>query len=147
MSLQRSWMNHKLRSRERELMNEFRQATTEESQDEWWEHNKWELFSISDHIKENYSLDLLERAEKLGLSPPKSSDKDKWDVRFDTHGAGQYLRVLTPEATTELRDAIGREKRERREVVESWSKIAGTFIAILTGLVGTIIGLAAIWKR
>ncbi len=55
--------------------------------------------------------------------------------------------MLTPEAMTELRAAIRKERRERRETVDSWAKIIGRIITICTGLVGAIIGLVAVWKK
>lgn len=53
--------------------------------------------------------------------------------------------ALTPEAMTELRTTIEKERRERRETVEWWVKMIGGFITIGTGLVGALIGLVAVW--
>ncbi|HZP43967.1 MAG TPA: hypothetical protein VFD84_20990 [Candidatus Binatia bacterium] len=51
-----------------------------------------------------------------------------------------YQSYLTREAMTELRDAIARERRLRRENALAW-------IAPLTGLVGALTGLASILTR
>jgi flagellar motor component MotA len=61
-------------------------------------------------------------------------------------GMGNFS-VLTPEAMTELNAVIRNEKKARREVWESWAKIAGALVASLTGIIGGIIGLVAIWKK
>jgi UPF0716 family protein affecting phage T7 exclusion len=47
---------------------------------------------------------------------------------------------------TELRQAIRRERKERREAFEFWLKAIGGVILVLTGLVGALIGLLSIAK-
>lgn len=153
MSLRTRWKNHKLRSRRRELEKEFdavvREAKRKKDQhsaDEWYSINGWEFDSIDAEIKHNDTRDLLDEAEGLYLPVPEPGDESKWIPKDDLNSFENFA-VLTPDAMTELRSAIRKEQRERRETVESWAKIVGAIMTILTGLVGAVIGLVAVWKK
>jgi len=117
--------------------------------DEWWGLNSWEFDSIDAEIKHNDTRDLLDRADSLYLPRPGYGEKDKWLTRedLDAPPGDRHWHVLTREAMTELRTAIRKEERERRETVESRLKIVGALVAPLTGFVGAVIGLIAIWKK
>lgn len=58
---------------------------------------------------------------------------------------------MTPQAWTEIEDAIHKKERDRREVWEWRIKVVGgiigAIIALLTGLIGSITGLRAIWHK
>jgi hypothetical protein len=153
MSLRSRWKNRKLRSRRQTLEKEFNKIAKEAKRkkeqhilDEWHSVNGWEFDSIDAEIKHNDTQDLLDEAEKLYLPTPDRGDQSKW-ISKDDLKSFENFSVLTPDAMSEVRTAIRKERRERREVVESWAKIAGSTITILTGLIGAIIGLVAIWKK
>ncbi len=91
------------------------------------------------------SQSLINEADGLHLPRPQYNDKEKWDSNCPEHV--ERILALTPEAMTELRTTIRKEKRERRETVEWWVKIIGGLITIGTGLVGALIGLVSVWKH
>jgi hypothetical protein len=153
MSLRTRLKNRKLRARRRKLEKEFdgvaKEAKSKKTPglaDEWYTINGWEFDSIDAEIKHNDSRDLMDQAEALYLPTPGPGDKDKW-ISKDDLNSFENFSVLTPEAMTSLRSAIRVERREKRESVESRAKIVGAVITILTGLVGTVIGLVAVLKK
>ena len=112
---------------------------------EWWEGIGGTHYRYIEWSRKRIESDsLIAQADKLHLPRPQKSDQDKWDDNKPTIIIGD---VLTPEAMVEVRTAIRKEKRERRETVEWWLKIISGLIAILTGLVGALIGLVSVWKH
>jgi hypothetical protein len=153
MALRTRWKNHKLRTRRRKLEKEFSGVSREAKRkkdnhivDEWYSVNGWEFASIDAEIKHNDTRDLLDEAEGLYLPTPLPGDGTKW-ISKDDLNSFENFSVLTPDSMTELRSFIRKERRERRETVESWAKIVGAIITICTGLVGAVIGLVAVWKK
>jgi len=153
MSLSTRLKNRKLMVRRQKLEKEFNSVQREAKRkkdhqivDEWRTINGWEFDSIDAEVRHNDSRDLMDQAESLYLPTPGPNEKDKWIPKEDLNSFENWS-VLTPEAMTELRSAIRKEQREKRETVESWAKIIGAIITICTGLVGAIIGLVAIWKK
>jgi 5-formyltetrahydrofolate cyclo-ligase len=153
MSLRLWWKNRKLRKSRQALEKQYNDAAKDAKRkkshdilDEWYSVNGWEFDSIDAEIKHNDSRDLLDEAESLYLPTPERSDETKWISKDDLNSFENWS-VLTPEAMTDLRTSIRKERRERRETVDSWAKIIGTIITICTGLVGAIIGLVAVLKK
>ncbi len=70
-----------------------------------------------------------------------------WINEFELSPAWHNAKILTPEALTDLRTAIRKEKRDRLEDFGVWIRVVGGGVGILTGLVGALIGLVAIWKK
>jgi hypothetical protein len=89
---------------------------------------------------------LLRQADELYLPRPDYNDKTKWIAHDDEYYPLEG-HVLTHEAMTELRATIRKDRKERREEFEWWVKIISSGLTILTGFVGALIGLAAIWKH
>ena len=98
---------------------------------------------IGDHIANNDFIDddiaetqhrLLERqAEKYLIPTPKRITKDgTWKQSEIT---GQWR--LSQEAISKLKDTIRQERKDRREYWQSW-------LALLTGFIGTLIGLLSV---
>ncbi|HEY1802111.1 MAG TPA: hypothetical protein VGG46_14365 [Terriglobales bacterium] len=146
--------NHKARARRRKLdkvgarLFKLAKETKDSTDlDNWYDENHQEFDSIAAEIKHNDSAALMDEAEKLYLPTPEYRDEEKWISRDQLNTPTEHWRVLTPEAMTELRTAIRKEKRERRETFESWIKILGGIIAALTGLVGAAIGLIAVLHK
>lgn len=114
--------------------------------DEWYQETAWQYDSIQRSRKKLVSDALLDDADRFHLPRPQYSDQSKWeDPEQYIDRAAVY--VLTPEAMTELRTTIRKERRERRETVEFWVKVMGGVITITTGLVGALIGLFSILKH
>lgn len=113
--------------------------------DEWYGSlGSWEYEDIEWSRKRIASDRLIADADELHLPRPRHGEENKWEVDKPLLSAGN---VLTPEAMVELRTAIRKEKRERRETVEWWVKTIGGVITIGTGLVGALIGLVSVWKH
>jgi hypothetical protein len=89
---------------------------------------------------------LLRQADELYLPRPDYNDKTKWRANDDEYYPLEGY-VLTHEAMAELRATIRKDRKERREEFEWWVKIISGGLTILTGFVGALIGLAAIWKH
>jgi hypothetical protein len=155
MSVRTRWKNYKLKALRRKLDKEgarlYERSNKEKDEsiiDDWLDHHQEEFDYIDAQIKQNDSRAILDYAEKLYIPTPSFNDKDKWVSAEDLRVSPiEYWRVLTPEAMTEVRSAIRREKRERLEVVETRLKIFGAFVTPLIGLVGAVIGLIAILKK
>lgn len=113
---------------------------------DWLEEHRSEFESIRWARKDLISQALLMEADRISLPRPQYSDKSKWESPDKAIFYGENL-VLTIEAMAELRGAIRKERRERRETFESWAKIISSLVAILTGLVGALIGLFSILKH
>src|SRR2546421_7301480 len=115
------------------VSKEAREKKSPEIYGEWRHTDGWELNAI-DWWKECIVSDaLLREADKLHLPRPQLGDSDKWNKDYPS---GVYDKLLTTEAMAELRSAIRKARRENREDLESWVKIFGGILGILTGLVG-----------
>jgi hypothetical protein len=112
--------------------------------EQWYGDSVIDEIDIDAQEKKAISDELCFQAQRLYLPTPRFDDEEKWE----SDGAlNSPTRYLTAEAMTDLRSAIRKELAERRAVVESWLKVVGGSIGILTGLVGALIGLVAIWKK
>ena len=153
-----NWLSHrlslyKLNRRENKLNSEWERQSKKANEqgspdlvDEWYDSvGHYDYEEIDWERKTLVSRNLISEADKLHLPRPKTSERQKWDGNSPPHVP--YTYVLTPAAMTEVRATIRKEKRERRETVEWWVKIAGGLITIGTGLVGALIGLVAVWKH
>lgn len=115
-----------------------REGMRAEDYEEWRTEVGWEYNLIEAATRAAITEDLREEAERLRL--PVHA---QWD--YDTHPAGEA--VWTREAIAELKEAIRKEKRERRETIGWWLRTVGTLVTILTGLVGALIGLISLWRH
>ncbi len=105
----------------------------------------WMFANIGAEAEEMSAIsdELMFQARSLYLPTPSLDNQEA----LDTFHANPPTRFLTAKGMTELRTAIRKEHAERRAVVESWLKVFGGTVGILTGLIGTLIGLIAIWKK
>jgi len=110
----------------------------------WYADGCIDSICIDAEEKKAISDELQYEAQKLYLPTPSLNDEQKWDSDHSLHSP---TRFLTPEAMLELRSAIRKERTEQRAVIEWWFKILGGAVGIITGLVGALIGLIAIWKK
>jgi hypothetical protein len=115
------------------------------SDQHWYADAMMEWIAIEAAEKKAISDELLTEAQRLYLPTPSHNDEQKWDS--DLHALHSPTRYLTPEAMTELRGAIRKERAEQRVLFEWWLKVLGGAVGILTGLIGALIGLVAIWKK
>jgi hypothetical protein len=126
------------------LVRESGKPLAECSGEEWYADGCIDSISIEAEEKKAISDELQYEAQKLYLPTPALNDEQKWD---SDHAINTPTRFLTPEAMTELRSAIRKERAEQRAVIEWWFKILGGAVGIVTGLIGALIGLVAIWKK
>lgn len=92
---------------------------------------------IHDQIARLQTGFLREQAERYLLPVPKFDDGDGGAWEFAATAAHYQLK---PDAIAELRSAIRKEKKERREGWQSWAALA-------IGFVGAMIGLVAAFKK
>jgi hypothetical protein len=150
MRIQTTIILWKLRARQRrsdrifnKLVRQSGKPASECSDESWYADAGCESMEIEYQEKKAISDELYYQAQRLYLPTPEYDDNDKLASDYSV----LQRRYLTAEAMTELRTAIRKERAERRAVVESWLKVVGGSIGILTGLVGALIGLVAIWKK
>jgi len=95
----------------------------------------FEIDMIDDDIESLESRFLIESARKLILPIPEfKTDGDAW---VESRITGRYR--LSKNAMTEVRTVVRKERKERREGMIMW-------LVALTGLVGALSGLLAVWK-
>lgn len=153
-----NWLSYRLRlyklnfqqwKYDREAGRQFKlgkKKNDPEFADNWYDSvGHYEYEELAWKRKALVSHSLISEADSLHLPRPQYNDKEKWDSNCPEHV--ERTLALTPEAMTELRTTIRKEKRERRETVEWWVKIIGGLITIGTGLVGALIGLVSVWKH
>jgi CRISPR/Cas system CSM-associated protein Csm4 (group 5 of RAMP superfamily) len=126
------------------LVRESGKLAADCSDEQWYGDAIMDEIEIEAAEKKAISDELLYEAQRLYLPTPSHDDKQKWD---SDHSLYSPTRYLTPEAMTELRGAIRKERAEQRVVFEWWLKVLGGAVGILTGLIGALIGLVAIWKK
>jgi hypothetical protein len=112
--------------------------------EQWYSDCMMDQICLEARERKAISDDLGDQAQRLYLPTPSLNDKTKWDSDYAVH---EPTRFLTPEAMTELRSSIRKERAERRAVFEWWLKLIGGLVGIVTGLVGALIGLVAIWRK
>jgi hypothetical protein len=96
-----------------------------------YEHNVDETEERILLLTTNY---FLENAERL-LIPVPSHDETNWvESKYNKR------RYLTTKGASELRAAIRKEKRERWEQLQVRA-------SLLIGIMGTLIGIIALWKK
>jgi hypothetical protein len=143
------WQRWWLAKESLRVRKKARDENDDQIYEEWYNKYRSSLSSTDYLIKRNITLDLLERAEKLGLPTPTLNDSTKWVLEEELgffHGQ-QVRDVLTPDAMRDLRAAIRKEEGERRAVVMSWAKIVGVIAATLVGLSGAVVGLLVALRR
>jgi hypothetical protein len=92
-----------------------------------------EIQVVDAEILHHRTQRLIQMADRYSIPHPEF--KSKGGAWIQSSVTGRWH--LTIEAIAELRDAVRREKRERSESWRMW-------LAAWTGLVGTLIGLAAL---
>jgi hypothetical protein len=115
--------------------------------DNWYDSRYRDYRELELSRTQAISRALLREADELHLPRPNHNEAAKW-VKWQPEDDRQdpITGLLSPEGMTELRQAIRRERKERREAFEFWLKAIGGVILVLTGLVGALIGLLSIAK-
>jgi hypothetical protein len=91
------------------------------------------------------SMRLIMEAENLRVPIPAMDDNHPHWQRTTHPGLPVWLRhVLTDMGMKELRSAIRAEKKERSELARAWLASIAAVIGACTGLIGVLIGLAAV---
>ena len=138
----------KLNATGERLFEEGQEANDPVLLDNWLDEGAQRKYEdISWERKKLVTRSLLKEADELHLPRPDYSEGGAWqkDIRDEADATFGY--VLTPQAMLEVRSTIRKEKRERREELESLIKISGGILTILTGFVGTLIGLVAVLRH
>lgn len=91
---------------------------------------------FEDRVYGEHTRYLLRVAHRLIVPIPSYSDEENWE---DSNYDG--MRYLVPGAIHKLRTAIRAEQKLRRETILMWLPAIGA----ITGLLGVIIGLVAVW--
>jgi hypothetical protein len=102
-----------------------------------WEENR----ILDDEITQLESRYICKEAYRLRVPVPERSDGELWEESFVIGGW-----QLTDKGFSVLRSDIRKEKNERWQYWELRTKIVVAAATALTGLVGALIGWAAIWK-
>lgn len=95
----------------------------------------FEVDIIDDEIDTLESRYLIESARQLVLPLPDfKKDSDIWEESKIT---GRFR--LSKKAMVDIRSLVRKERKERREGIMFW-------LAALTGIIGALSGLLAVWK-
>jgi len=86
------------------------------------------------NIGELHTKYLRDMAKTLMVPLPNSEDESLWDRD------GYTAPILTEKGIYELNKSIRLEKKEKRDVIFSW-------LTIIIGLIGALIGLAAVIRK
>lgn len=101
----------------------------------------FENLILEDELDQLDTRIICKAASRFRVPIPNHSDKELWE-ESSVIGGWQ----LTTKGFAQLRSELRKEKNERWQYVELRTKvIIGTAVA-LTGLIGALIGLKAIWK-
>lgn len=84
---------------------------------------------------------LIGKARRLHVPTPRWHNDDRTESEFWYTGHHMYEKCLTSEGVSKVREEIRREINARHESLSHWLK----WIAPLTGIMGTIIGLVAVY--
>ncbi len=143
------WLRmRRLNARRRRIEDEFgrdvqeakRNKKSEEAIHSIYAEWRWERDEIEWEIGVAVTQVLMDEAHTLHIPLPPFTDETKW-VRYPPGTIH-----LSTEGIQEVRAAIRREKQERREAVRQWLTIRASLITIITGLVGALIGLVAVFR-
>ncbi len=109
----------------------------QELQVEWYSESE----PIEEELRSIFADKLVKKANRLKVPiPPKCiTGRDEVNGNWQ-RGTFTGLWYLTSEGLSKLRSSIRAERRERRDAAAFW-------IAVLTGLIGALTGLIAVWRR
>ncbi len=85
---------------------------------------------------------LFELAYRYRVSTPNFAELELWETSMYTG-----RRQLTEKALADFKAAIRNEQKERWQFWELKAKVVGALFGWLTGAIGALIGLIAIWKK
>ncbi len=132
----RRFQRQKERTRKRfkKLLDEAREQKKDQLEVETIAYNEVTVIEyIDDEIAQLQSRYLFRQAEKYLIPwPERKTDDGAWE---ESDFTGRWR--LTPHALSELRTAVRQEKKVRREFWQTW-------LILLTGFMGTLIGVLAV---
>jgi hypothetical protein len=130
------WSNWKLRRERRKLHGKIDRLRTRKDLTVAEENKSSELsrdlYRLTENIRTNIMLDVLDRAEKLGIYTPATLDVSS---------------TATDDVVSRIRALIRTEEEERRTIAMARAKIAGIVAAIITALVGAGTGFIAVFRK
>jgi outer membrane lipopolysaccharide assembly protein LptE/RlpB len=105
-------------------------------------HRDQEIMSVDEQIREAETSYLYEVAYRLRIPVPDYSKNELWTNSVRTH-----RHLLSETALADFRAAIRKEQNERWQLLELRLKIVMGLATALTGVMGTLIGLIAFWRK
>jgi hypothetical protein len=104
-------------------------------------YSEWSLDSglVEEELQQIFTARLVKKARRLLLPVPETPTSDLED-EYWKRGKHFQRWYLTPIGFSKLRGLIRAEQKERREALQVWA-------AIVTGILGTLIGLVAVWRK
>lgn len=96
-----------------------------------------DVLEIDDRISRLQTTFLIDEAQRYLLPTPKFSDDHRGAWERATTAAHYQLKLS---AIAELSAAVNRVKKERRDAWQSW-------VTLLIGVIGALIGLMSILKK
>lgn len=112
----------------------------------------WELWEWIDWVQEIEDAELIAKAAKMdvyldGIPAPFSESEERHSHHELGTFGNRYLHHETRVALqTKMRERAPAYRKERREVIELYIKIATVILTGATGLLGTATGLVALLK-
>ncbi len=96
-----------------------------------------------DEIQCHVTFSLIRRANQLSVQTPARDDEKFWR---ESHLKGN-IRYLNSDGITSLTESIRLEEQKRRDERSAHLEATGKIVVLLTGFVGTVIGLVSILKK
>jgi hypothetical protein len=102
----------------------------------------YELKSLDEWIDSILSDRLTQQARELDIEMPNYDNRTCWQQFEDSE-----VSYLTSYGRSLVRKLVDDEKNRRFEVVAKWIRLVAPIITAAAGLVGALIGLAAIHRK
>jgi hypothetical protein len=109
-----------------------------------YEDERDDLKRKAKEITDGLTCELLRR----GIEPPRGHGM-WWDDSEDHGGTIEEIEAATMFYLTDKGQAAARRliREDRRKNIEWWVKVIGSIAALVTGLLGALIGVIALLKR
>ncbi len=102
-----------------------------------------ELGVLTEEDEARYTRSLLRTARRLRVPVPRSATGEGEPTGYWEQGSQTGARYLTEVGIERLREDIRKELKWRREARAHWL----AFVPAVTGILGALIGLAAVLKK
>jgi hypothetical protein len=139
----------RLHARRRRIQSRYRRervkalpdGSVETDLSETYDNERAELLVIDDEIRVEMTEYWVGLADRLGVPMPRYAEERAWE---QSERSGQS--VLSVRALNDLRSAVRKEQSDRWQFWELRIRLISLLLTGLTGVIGTLIGLVAIWR-